>query len=64
VVDKAAREGRWLILAGHEIGDGGPQTTLVPTLEKLCDYAKNPAHGIWIDTVAAIAEYIQKIRAK
>lgn len=62
LVDKAAKEGRWLVLAGHEIGQEGNQTTLIPALEKLCQYAKDPANGVWIDTVGAVAEYIIKVR--
>jgi len=64
LVDKAAAGGRWLILVGHEVGDGGYQTTLASSVEELCRYAEDPANGIWIDTVGAIAEYIQKARTK
>ena len=62
LVDSAAREGRWLILAGHEIAPSGNQTTLIPSLEKLCRYAKDPANGIWIDTVGAVAQYVLEKR--
>jgi len=64
LIDKAKKERRWLVLAGHEIGKEGRQTTLVSSLEKLCQYANNPENGIWIDTVAAVAEHIQKVRAE
>ncbi len=64
LIDQAAKERRWLVLAGHEIGDGGRQTTLVSSLEKLCEYANDPANGIWIDTVANVAEYIENVRDK
>jgi peptidoglycan-N-acetylglucosamine deacetylase len=64
LVDKAAAEGRWLILVGHEVGDGGYQTTLASSVEELCRYAENPASGIRIDTVGAIAEYLLKARTK
>lgn len=62
LVDKAVKEGRWLVLAGHEMGKEGNQTTLLSSLEKLCQYAQDPANGIWIDTVASVAEYILKTR--
>ncbi len=62
LIDQAATEGRWLILAGHEISDVGTQTTSVASLEALCTYSRNPANGIWIDTVENIAEYIIKKR--
>ncbi len=63
-VRKAEREGRWLILAGHEIGEGGRQTTLVSTLEKLFDYANDDKNGIWLDTVGNVSEHILEMRGK
>jgi peptidoglycan/xylan/chitin deacetylase (PgdA/CDA1 family) len=63
-IDKAVEEGRWLIFCGHEIGQEGYQTTLAGTVEKLCQYALNPASGIWIDTVGNIGDYILKNREK
>jgi len=33
---------------------------LAGELEKLCRYAKDPANGIWVDTVAAIGGYVRK----
>jgi peptidoglycan/xylan/chitin deacetylase (PgdA/CDA1 family) len=62
LIDKTAEEGRWLILCGHEIGQGGYQTTFASTLEKLCQYTQDPAHGLWIDTVGNIGNYILKNR--
>ena len=64
LLDKAVAEGRWLILVGHEVGDGGYQTTLASSVEALCRYAQDPANGIRIDTVGAIADYIVGARAK
>lgn len=62
LLDKAVAEGRWLVLAGHEMDDGGRQTTLLSSLEELCRYAQDPQNGIWIDTVANIATYIKENR--
>jgi hypothetical protein len=64
LIDKAMNEGRWLILVGHEVGDGGYQTTLASAVEGVCRYAKDPSNGIWIDTVGAIADYVRKTRGK
>lgn len=58
LVDQAVSEGRWLILCGHEVGDGGFQTTLAKTLEAFCRYAIDPANGLWIDTVGRIGKYV------
>lgn len=58
----AAKTGGWLVLAGHEIGKAGNQTTEAAVLEQFMQYAKDPANGIWLDTVDAIARYIQTQR--
>jgi len=63
LVDKAVAEGQWLIFFGHDVGEGGRQTTIAKTLEGLCQYAQDPANGLWIDTVATIGRYIQEKRA-
>jgi len=57
-VDAAAKTGAWVVFAGHDIGTGGHQTTLVPALEQFLKYAKDPANGIWLDTVENVAKYI------
>jgi peptidoglycan/xylan/chitin deacetylase (PgdA/CDA1 family) len=60
---EAAQTGNWLVLAGHDIGaDARPQMTKISTLEAICTYCRDPANGIWIDTVASIGEYIRKTR--
>lgn len=61
-VSAAAAQGAWLVYAGHEIGTAGRQTTLVPALEEFFRYARDPANGIWLDTVQAIAEYVKAHR--
>lgn len=60
---ESAREGQqWIILAGHEIGDTGIQTTRISTLKALIKYASNPAHGVWMAPVGTIASYIEEQR--
>lgn len=61
-LEKAAAEGRWLILAGHEIGGSGAQTTRADTLAAVCRHAKDPANGLWIDTVEAVAAHVRNVR--
>src|SRR6266516_3391479 len=61
-VEQAANEGRWVMFVGHEIGKRGYQVTDTAALEALCEYLKDPAHGIWLGTVAEIAEYIRQQR--
>jgi len=62
LIDDAADKGLWLVFAGHEIGAGGRQTTLSPTLEAICRYAGDRQNGIWIAPVAEIAGYISDVR--
>jgi len=62
-VEQAAAEGRWVIFVGHEIGKRGYQVTDTAALEALCEYLKDPANGIWLGTVAEIAEYVRQQRA-
>ncbi len=60
----AEKDGGWLVFAGHEIGSPAYQTTETATLEQFLKYAKDPANGIWLDTVKSVAKYIQAQRAK
>jgi peptidoglycan/xylan/chitin deacetylase (PgdA/CDA1 family) len=63
LVAEATASGRWLIFVGHEIGKPGEaQTTDILALEELLKYAKDPANGIWIDTLKAIGRYVQDQR--
>jgi peptidoglycan-N-acetylglucosamine deacetylase len=62
LIETARKKGHWLILAGHEINDGGKQTSLLTTIEAVCKYALDTANGIWIDNVHNIASYINKSR--
>ncbi|MBK8506447.1 MAG: hypothetical protein IPL46_32170 [Saprospiraceae bacterium] len=48
LIEKAKKQGGWLILAGHEIGTTGPQNTSVEMLRQLLAYLSDPANGIWI----------------
>ncbi|MBE0652350.1 MAG: glycoside hydrolase family 3 C-terminal domain-containing protein, partial [Bacteroidales bacterium] len=62
LIESARNQGGWLVLAGHEMNDSGNQTSLLSTIEALCEYASDPANGIWIDNVHNIASYINKER--
>jgi peptidoglycan/xylan/chitin deacetylase (PgdA/CDA1 family) len=58
LIENAKAEGRWLILAGHEMADSGFQTTLLKTLDQFCRYAQDDTNGLWVDTVANVAAFI------
>ena len=63
-LDKAQENGNWVVLAGHEMADGGNQTTRISMLEELIVYAQDPANGIWLTTVAEVAEYVRTFNQK
>ncbi len=62
LLQQAKASGQWLVLAGHEMGDSGTQTTRLTMLKKLIEYAQDPANGIWIAPVGTVAKYIQEQR--
>ena len=62
MLEDAKKSGQWLVLAGHEMGDSGAQTTRLSMLQKLMEYAQNPANGIWLQPVGTVAKYIQQHR--
>ncbi len=64
ILEKARETGQWVVLAGHEIGQDGQQTTRVTMLEKLMNYANDPANKIWIAPVGTIARYIRERRGE
>jgi len=62
LIESAKSKGQWLVFAGHEMNEGGFQTSRLATIDSLCKYAKDPANGIWIDNVHNIATYIKNER--
>lgn len=58
----AMKEGRWLIMVGHEMGSKAFQTTDTGALERLVLFAKDPKNGVWLDTVENVAKYVVKQR--
>jgi peptidoglycan-N-acetylglucosamine deacetylase len=61
LIDDARARGAWLVLAGHDIGADGRQTTRIAMLDELLAYAKNPANAIWLATVGdAAAEILER----
>lgn len=59
LVEAAARDGRWIIFVGHGIGPRKFQSVDASTIEAIARYARDPAHGIWLDTAGAVARWIQ-----
>jgi peptidoglycan/xylan/chitin deacetylase (PgdA/CDA1 family) len=63
-LDQARETGGWLVLAGHEIGPEGRQTTRTRLLRKLLPYARDPAHGLWLAPVVSVARHVQNAHVK
>jgi beta-glucosidase len=64
LIEEAKSKGQWLVLAGHEMNEGGFQTSQLSTIESICKYASDPANGIWIDNVHNIAAYVKEKRGE
>lgn len=64
IIEQARERGAWLVLAGHDIGDGGRQTTRVEMLERLIEYAQDPSTGVWLAPVGEVAAYIEDRRSR
>jgi peptidoglycan-N-acetylglucosamine deacetylase len=58
LIEQAREAGLWVVLAGHEIGQGGRQTTRTAMLEKLVPYALDPANGLWLAPVGTVARHV------
>ena len=50
-------DGRWVVMAGHDVGDGGPQTVLTGALEALCRRASEG--DVWVAPVAEVAGWLR-----
>jgi len=64
IIEKAKESGQWVVLAGHDIGSDGQQTTRIAMLEKLMSYANDPANKVWIAPVGTIAKYVREERLR
>jgi peptidoglycan/xylan/chitin deacetylase (PgdA/CDA1 family) len=62
LIESARKTGFWLVLAGHDIGTGGRQTTRIATLDEIGAYVSNPANGVWVAPVGAVARHIRERR--
>ncbi|MFC5411791.1 polysaccharide deacetylase family protein [Larkinella bovis] len=62
LIEGARKSGQWLVLAGHETAESGNQTTRLAMLKQLCEYANDPANGVWIAPIGEVAKYVQKQR--
>lgn len=62
-LEQTAQCDGWLVFCGHDTGMEGRQAMTTPTLESLCRFLADPAHGLWVDTVASVADFVARVRA-
>ncbi|MCW5968545.1 MAG: polysaccharide deacetylase family protein [Blastocatellales bacterium] len=62
LIEQARESVHWVVLAGHEIGSDGRQTTRTGMLEQLLKYARDPVNRVWIAPVGTVARYIRENR--
>jgi hypothetical protein len=63
-IERGVDETGWVCFSGHEVGAAAPMTTGTDVLDALCRYCKDPANGVWFDTVANIGQYVKDARAR
>ena len=64
IIEMARKTGLWVVLAGHEMGKEGAQTTRLAMLEKLIQYAQNSSHNVWLAPVGTVAKYVGEKRKR
>ena len=62
LAEEAIKAGTWIVFAGHEIGEGGRQTTQIPVLRELGSYLRNRQADLCVAPVAAVADHIRQHR--
>lgn len=62
LINSAKENGQWLILAGHDIGNEGRQTTYLQMLRQLMEYVRDEDNGIWLAPMGEVAEYVNTTR--
>lgn len=64
-IENARKNHLWLVLAGHDIGDGGNQTTNISMLNQLFTYLTHEkGNDIWVAPVGEIVSYIDQAKFK
>lgn len=64
IIEEARKTNQWLVLAGHEMGQAGKQTTRLEMLKRLAQYVQDPANEVWIAPMGTVARYLQTRGAK
>ncbi|MBT3288263.1 MAG: polysaccharide deacetylase family protein [Victivallales bacterium] len=61
-IERAAANGQWVVLVGHDVllDETRRQTVTPETLRRLCEYCLDSANGVWLETVATVAERVHQ----
>ena len=57
LVEGDGTDGRWVVTAGHDVGEGGDQTVLVDALDALCRRAAED--DVWVAPVSEVARHLR-----
>ena len=60
LIERTKRNGNWLVLAGHGVGDSNRWGTDLGMLRELLAYVQEPDNGVWIAPVSEVASFIAK----
>ena len=60
LLEEAKQQGAWVVLAGHEMGVSGRQTTRLAMLDKLMQYVQDPANSLWTAPVGTVTQYVKE----
>ncbi|MDQ4134160.1 MAG: polysaccharide deacetylase family protein [Actinomycetota bacterium] len=53
-------EGRWVVMAGHDVGEGSEQTVLADALAALC--RATDQGDVWVAPIGEIAMYVRRVQ--
>ncbi len=62
ILKSAQEHSHWVVLAGHEIGPDGRQTSRTKMLEELMTYVRDSVSDIWLAPVGEVTSYVRKQR--
>ncbi|TMP30918.1 polysaccharide deacetylase [Pseudoalteromonas rubra] len=62
MIEALREDNKWIILAGHEVGENGLYSVDSKVLSQLIHYLQAPENDYWVDTVDKVGTYIKMHR--
>ncbi|RZM74971.1 polysaccharide deacetylase [Pseudoalteromonas rubra] len=62
MIEALREDNKWIILAGHDVGENGLYSVNAEVLSQLIHYLKEPKNGFWLETVDKVSHYIKMHR--